>query len=138
MNKLNHIDKKDLAYVYSSVAEYYSKDKETSCEFLISEGVNTERLVSEGLKRIKKMQLLVNAKRTEQEMIASEHVKSAAIEWVDQLLNDIDFSLPELVQKEKLSMSFRNVEKLSKEDIRNILIRHFVLKLTSQQNNEQK
>ncbi|MEJ7678741.1 MAG: hypothetical protein WKG06_12960 [Segetibacter sp.] len=100
--------------------------------------MNTEKLVSEGLKRIKKMQMLRDAKRTETEMHAAESVKSAAIEWVDNLLGDMNFSLPELVQKEQLSMSFRNVENLSQDDIRNILIRHFTLKFMNQQNDSEK
>ncbi|MBN8718486.1 MAG: hypothetical protein J0H85_03515 [Sediminibacterium magnilacihabitans] len=82
--------------------------------------------------------MLADAKRTEHEMQAAESVKSKAIEWVDNLLANINFSLPELVQKEELSMSFRNVENLSQDDIRNILIRHFTLKFMNQQNNDKK
>lgn len=136
-NKANQ-SKSDFVNLFLSTAENDSSSKEAAKEFLASEGVNTDKLVSEGLKRIKKMQMLADASRTEQEMQAAESVKAEATAWVDNLLANINFSLMELVQKEELSMSFRNVENLSKDDIRNILIRHFILKLMSQQNNNEK
>ena len=136
-NKANQ-SKSDFVNLFLSTAENDSSSKEAAKEFLASEGVNTDKLVSEGLKRIKKMKMLADAGRTEQEMQAAESVKAEATAWVDNLLANINFSLPELVQKEELSMSFRNVENLSKDDIRNILIRHFILKFMSQQNNKEK
>ncbi len=138
MSKKTNQSKSDFVNLFISTAENDSSSKEAAKAFLESEGVNTEKLVSEGLKKIKKMQMLADAKRTENEMQAAESVKSAAIEWVDNLLGDMNFSLPELVQKEELSMSFRNVENLSQDDIRNILIRHFTLKFMNQQNNSEK
>lgn len=138
MSKKTNQTKSDFVNLFLSTAENDSSSKEAAKEFLASEGVNTDKLVTEGLKRIKKMQMLADAGRTEQEMQAAESVKAEATAWVDNLLANINFSLPELVQKEELSMSFRNVENLSKDDIRNILIRHFILKFMSQQNNNEK
>ena len=135
MSKKTNQSKSDFVNLFLSTAENDSNSKEAAKAFLASEGVNTERLVSEGLKRIKKMQMLADANRTEKEMQAAESVKAEATTWVDNLLASVNFSLPELVQKEELSMSFRNVENLSKDDIRNILIRHFTLKFMNQQNN---
>ena len=133
-NKANQ-SKSDFVNLFLSTAENDSSSKEAAKEFLASEGVNTDKLVSEGLKRIKKMQMLADANRTEQEMKVAESVKGEAMAWVDNLLANINFSLTELVRKEELSMSFRNVENLSKDDIRNILIRHFTLKFMKQQHN---
>ena len=81
------------------------------------------------------MQLFVEAAKTQKEMQAAESVKAEATAWVDKLLAGVDFSLPELVKKEELSMSFRNVNSLSQDDIRNILIKHFSLKFMKGQNN---
>lgn len=138
MSKKANQSKSDFVNLFLSTAENESSSKEAAKAFLASEGINTERFVSEGLKRIKKMQMLADAKSTEQEMQAAESVKSEAVVWVDNLLANINFSLPELVQKEELFISFRNVETLSKNDIRNILIRHFTLKFMNQQNNNEK
>ncbi len=138
MSKKTNQGKSDFVNLFLSTAENDSSSKEAAKAFLASEGVNTEKLVSEGLKKIKKMQMLADAKRTEDEMQAAESVKAEATEWVDNLLANINFSLPELVQTEQLSMSFRNVDNLSKDDIRNILIRHFTLKFMNQQNNNEK
>ena len=138
MSKKTNQGKSDFVNLFLSTAENDSSSKEAAKEYLASEGVNTDKLVTEGLKRIKKMQMLADASRTENEMQAAESVKAEATEWVDNLLANINFSLPELVQTEQLSMSFRNVDNLSKDDIRNILIRHFTLKFMNQQNNNEK
>lgn len=119
-------------------ADNESSDKGMAREFLASEGVNVDRMVSDGLKRIRQMQMIAEAKKTEQEMLASEKIKAQATQWVDELLSKVDFSLPELVRKEELTVSFRNVEHLSEEDIRVILIRHFTLKFLNQQKDNQK
>lgn len=138
MSKKENQSKTDFVNLFLSTAENDSNSKEAAKAFLASEGVNTEKLVSEGLKRIKKMQMLADASRTENEMEAAESVKAEATSWVDNLIANINFSLPELVQREELSMSFRNVENLSQDDIRNILIRHFTLKFMNKQNNNKK
>ena len=128
MSKKKNQPKCDFVNLIFNAAQHDSSSKEAAKDFLASEGVNTEKLLSDGLKRIKQMQMMANAKRTEEEMQMAEGVKAKAIQWVDDLLGNINFSLPELVQKEELSMSFRNVESLSQDDIRNILIKHFTLK----------
>jgi len=138
MSKKTNQSKSDFVNLFLSTAENDSNSKEAAKAFLASEGINTEKLVSEGLKRIKKMQMLADASRTENEMQAAESVKGEATAWVDNLLASINFSLPELVQREELSMSFRNVENLSKDDIRNILIRHFTLKFMNKPDNNEK
>jgi len=138
MSKKIDQTKSDFVKLFLSTAENDSSSKEAAKAFLTSEGVNTDKLISEGLKRVKKMQMLANASRTENEMHAAETVKEEATAWVDNLLASINFSLTELVQKEEISMSFRNVENLSQDDIRNILIRHFTLKFMSKRNNNEK
>ena len=66
--------------------EERSNSKEAAKEFLASEGVNTEKLLSEGLRRIKQMQMMANANKTEKEMQVAEKVKAQATQWVDDLL----------------------------------------------------
>lgn len=136
MNKKVNKNKSDFVNLFLSTVESDSNNKETAKAFLAAEGINVDRTVSEDLKRIKQMQMLIESRKTEQEMSATENVKQKATEWVDQLLNSIDFSLPALVKKEELTISFRNVESLSQEDIRTILIRHFILKFMKQQHDD--
>lgn len=137
MSRQSNNNKKDVAILHLALANHVSESKEISIEFLKSEGVNTDRLISEGLKRIKKMKLLVQAKKTAIEMKASESAKVKAVSWVNQMMAEIDFSLKDLLQKEGLSMSFRNLESYSKEDIRDILIRHYTLKFLDSNNKQE-
>jgi uncharacterized membrane-anchored protein len=138
MSKTNNQDKVNFINLFLSTTENDSITKDAAKIYLQDEGINTEKLVAEGLKKIKRMQMLADASRTENEMEAAESVKLEATAWVDNLLASINFSLPKLVKKEELSMSFRNVENLSQDDIRNILIRHFTLKFMNKQNNNEK
>ncbi|MBW8049740.1 MAG: hypothetical protein FVQ77_05260 [Cytophagales bacterium] len=121
-----------IRFVLGSM-DFISSDSGKAREYMSSQGLNVDAIVSEGLKRIKKLQMQIQAGKTQMEMISAETVKQKAKEWVDSLLNNIDFSLPALVKEEELSMSFRNIESLSQEDIKNILVKHFTLKFLEEQ-----
>jgi hypothetical protein len=74
------------------------------------------------------MQMEIQAQKTKDEMLAAEEIKGKADKWVEDLLSSSDFSLVDLVNEEELAMSFRNIDKLSKEDLKKILVKHFTLK----------
>lgn len=133
MSNYSENSKTDFIRFVMSTLEDNSSNKEKSREFLSSQGLNVDSIVSDGLKRIKKLQMQIEAEKTRIEMVSAETVKQKANEWVDSLLKNIDFSLPSFIEEEQLSMSFRNVESLSKEDIRNILVKHFTLKFLEEQ-----
>jgi len=84
MNKKVNKNKSDFVNLFLSTVESDSNNKETAKAFLAAEGINVDRIVSEGLKRIKQMQMLIEARKTEQEMSATESVKQKATEWVDK------------------------------------------------------
>ena len=92
------------------------------------QGLNPEHIVSDGLKRIKRMQLQIKAERTKLDMETAESVRDKAIQWAENLLNHANFSIKEFMLREQLSLNFRNFESLSKEDVRAILIKHYTLK----------
>ena len=138
MSRKNSQSKSDFVNLFLQTAEHDSSDKEKAKEFLASEGVNVDRMLSDGLKKIRQMQLMIEAKKTEAEMLAADKMKLQATQWVDNLLRDARFSLTELVREEELFVSFRNVEHLSQEDIRIILIRHFTLKFLNQEKGSKK
>jgi hypothetical protein len=116
-----------------STYEYESSDKEKAREFLSVEGLNVDEMVTDGMKRLKQLQLQIEAEKTKEKMESAKIAKQKASEWVDKLINTLDFSLIELVKQEKLTMSFKNIEKLGKKDIREILVKHFTLKFLEEQ-----
>lgn len=134
MSHESKYNKSDFIKFMMSTIEHNTSDKEKAKEYLSSQGLDVSIMLSDGLKRIKKMQLQIEAKKTKEEMLSADAVKQKASEWVDQLISNIDFSFPELVKQEELAISFRNIESLSKEDIKNILIKHFTLKFLEEQN----
>lgn len=133
MNKNSKYTKADFIRFVMSTFEDESSSKGKAIESLSAQGVKVDALVSDGMKRLKKLQLQIEAEKTKAEMEASKTAEQKAGEWVDSLLSKIDFSLSDLVKEEELTMSFRNVDKLSKDDIKKILIKHFTLKFLEEQ-----
>jgi len=128
--------KTDFIKFVMSTIEHDSNDTDRSLEYLSSQGLNVDRVISEGLKHVNLLKLKIEAEKTQKEMEASPSLKQKAEDYVQQLLNSVGFSWQTIVQKESLSMSFRNVESLSPEDIKSILIKHFTLKFLEEQTND--
>ena len=126
-NKIN------LVRLTMATIEQDSLNTEKSREYLSSQGLNPDSIISDGLKRIKRIQLQINAEKTRMEMVSIEDFKLKAIKVVENLLSNINFSFTEFVKQEGLAMSFRNMETLGKEDIKELLIKHFTLKLLEDQ-----
>ena len=126
-------NKTDFIRFVMSTIEHNSSDKEKSREYLSSQGLDANAIVLEGLKRIRKMQMLIEADNTSMEMVSAETLKQKALEWVNSLLSKIDFSFAEFVKQEGLSTSFRNIESLNPEDKKNIMVKHFTLKFLEEQ-----
>ncbi len=133
MSNNSKYNKADFIRFVMSTVEHVSSDKEKAKEFLSAEGLDVDSIISDGMKRLKRLKMQIEAEKTKEEMLSSEEAKQKASEWVDDLLSKIDFSLPELVREEELTMSFRNIEKLSQDDIKKILVKHFTLKFLEEQ-----
>lgn len=126
MNEGN--SKSDLIKLILSDIEFNSSDENTAKEYLSSQGYNVESVISSGLKKIRQIQFQLEAKKTKAEMLHLDSFRQKAIEWVENLLNDKTFSFPTFVKSEHLELQCRNIESLTKEDIKDTLIEHFTLK----------
>jgi hypothetical protein len=124
-----------VKFAMSTVADD-SSDKDKAKEYLSSQGLDVDFIVSEGLKRIKRMQMQIQVQKTKDEMQSAEAEKQKAIDWVEELLSHTDFSFNEFVKKEEMIMNFRNIEELNTEDIKNILVKHFTLKFLDEKKNK--
>jgi hypothetical protein len=133
MSNNSKYNKADFIRFVIATVEHESSDKEKAKEFLSLQGLDADSIVSDGMKRLKRLQLQIAGEKTKEEMLLAEIAKQKASEWVDGLLGKIDFSLPELVKEEELTMSFRNIETLSQDDIKKILVKHFTLKFLEEQ-----
>lgn len=138
MSNNSKYNKADFVKFLMSTIEHESSDKEKAKEFLSLQGLDADSIVSDGIKRLKRLQLQIAAEKTKEEMLMAETAKQKASEWVVDLLSKIDFSLPDLVREEELTMSFRNIEKLSQDDIKKILVKHFTLKFLEEQTKKKK
>ena len=126
-------NKKDFLALFLGTVESNCHNGEAAREFLSSESLGVDNIISDGLRKIRAMQLEIEAEKTTQEQSAMEENQRKAEKWVDDLLRSMDFSFSTVAQEENLSVSFRNIESLSTEDIRNILVKHFTLKFLNEQ-----
>ena len=133
MSNNSKYSKADFIRFVMSAVEQESSDKEKAKEYLSAQGVDIDSMLSDSMKRLKRLQLQIAAEKTKAEMLSADDVKQKASDWVDDLLSKIDFSLQDLVKEEELTMSFRNIEQLSKDDIKKILVKHFTLKFLEEQ-----
>lgn len=123
-------------FVLSS-AEYVSGSKERAIDYLKSEGLDTDAIINEGVNRIKRMQMSINASQTRQRMSNTDLIIPKAVEWVDKLLSDINFSFADFVIQEKLVLHNRNLQTFTTEEIRQTLIKYYTLQIIEKQKGDQ-
>ena len=124
--------KTDFVRLIMSDMQAASTDAELSKEFLEDDGINMATMHDEGLKRIKKMQLMLAAERTKADMKKASNVASKALAIAEQLLADASFSLAVFMQKEGLLVSYSNFEANSPADVKAILVKHYTMKLMNE------
>jgi hypothetical protein len=124
--------KTDFVRLVMSDIQSISTDRELSSEFLESDGVNVANMRADGLKRIKKIQLMLAAERTKADMQKASKVTAKAVAFVEQLLSDASFSLQNFMQREGLLVSYSNFEANSPEDVKAILVKHYTLKMMNE------
>ena len=118
-----------LAQIILGGIEPISCNKENSIAYLKEEGLNPDSIKEEGLRRLKRLQLQLNAAKTKREMIANEKARQEANEWAERILSDISFSFPAFVKEEKMVLQNRNIESFTKEDIRHTIAQYLFMKL---------
>lgn len=100
-----------------------------SDEFLKAEGIDTEQLLNEGLRKIKQTQMNIASEKTEREYQAMKaSVLQRAKDQVEKLLADASFSLESFIRSENIKVAYRNFENMTKEEIKEFLERHYLLK----------
>lgn len=136
-NNINN-GKSDFIKLLLTSIEKDSFDEKSSREYMSSQGMNVDAVVSDQIKKIKQLQLKLNAEKTKKQMDLMESFKLKAMSFVEQLFSEKNFSLPALIKNEQVLMSFRNVETLDKDGIKDILIQHYALKFMDEENNASK
>lgn len=113
-------------------AESVSITKESAVSYLKEEGINVDAFVSEGLKRIKQMQLKAKVQATKKEFSAFEDLKRKAHAYVKQLMEQAEFSFAAFVIQEKIPLHNRKIESFSSEDIESTLTDFYALKMSQE------
>ena len=125
--------KTDLTKLILSDIDEISSDAAKAKEYLASEGVNVDRVISDGLKQIKKMRFQLEASKTRQTMGVFEKFAEQAKAMALQLIQTPAFSFIDYVKNEKVVASFSNLQKLTEEEKLSIIQNHLALKLQQEE-----
>jgi len=132
MTEPNDFHKKGILSIIVESADEVSQSKERAIEYLKEEGVPVNTLLSEGMKRIRRIQMEVNAEASRLKMARLAVYKDRAVEMAQELMSSINFRFPEFVVSKNLSLHNNNLETLSEEDIRNTLIDFYMMTLADE------
>lgn len=124
--------KKGILSIIVESADNVSLSKGRAIEYLKEEGVSVNTLVTEGMKRIKRIQMEVKAEKSKNKMSSLLVFRDKAIELAQQVMSSINFRFSDFVVANKLSLHNNNLETLSEEDIKNTLIDFYMMKLADE------
>tara|TARA_A100000171_G_scaffold35638_3_gene34221 strand:+ start:17144 stop:17557 length:414 start_codon:yes stop_codon:yes gene_type:complete len=106
-----------------------SHSEETAKQFMKQEGLNYDEIKAEGIKRLKRLRLQLNAEKKLASDNALNHLLEKAKSLVNDLMSDTRFSFRNFLSENDLVLHNRNIESFTKEDIRNTLEKYYYLKL---------
>ncbi|HYC87144.1 MAG TPA: hypothetical protein VEB86_18050 [Chryseosolibacter sp.] len=111
---------------------------ESAEDYLKSEGLNPDDLVNDGIRKIKQFRMKMASAKTESSYSALALALTAkAKEEVQRIMDAASFDFGSFVKKEGITLAYRNFESMTKDEIRELLEKHILLKLQKQKDNEQ-
>ncbi|MBR09454.1 MAG: hypothetical protein CMP48_17435 [Rickettsiales bacterium] len=129
MSEGNRYTKKDFNKLFIAGADEISSSKDSVEKYAEEEGLDIEAIRKEGSKRIKQILFKAKAAETKKEMVAGEHLKKAAVEFVEKLMSEANFTFSNYIKTERIALHNKNLESLTEEDIKNTLIEYHYLKM---------
>jgi endonuclease III len=118
--------------LFEQILDFVSSSEESE-SFLREEGLDPDALVNMGIRRAKLIQMRLASQKTEQQyQDLKENLLQKVKAHVEKLLNDASFNLENFIKQENINLAFKNFEKLTPEEIREFLERHYLLKLESE------
>lgn len=129
MNK----DKSDkLEKFYDEYLNFISSDEQSKA-FLIEQGLNPDALADEAIRKAKLVQMQLASRKTEKQYLDLQaSLMQKVKDEVEKLLSDVSFDLENFMKQENINLAFRNFEKLSKKEVKELLERHYLLKFENE------
>ncbi len=129
-------DRKGLDKLSKIYLEEISSD-EGADQYLREEGIDIDKLVDEGLRKIRQIRMNIAAEKTQQDYVV---MKSNTMEWAKaeakRMMADVSFNFQAFVKQHKINVAYRNFDELTKEEIQEFLERHLMLKSGKQNGGE--
>ncbi|GEM_PF-5029478 len=123
----------------STSLESISSDVESAKAYLESEGLKPDALIASGLRKIKRMELKLNAEKTRAQQNSINRFMERAAEIVERIKNTPGFSLSAFLVEKKIVASFRKLESLSSENMNDLMIKYYAneLKMSEENKNDE-
>lgn len=131
MNRKKESRKEYINFIFGS-SEFFSSD-ENAKSYLEDEGYNVENLISDGLDKINNIKFQVTLRKTQEEQAKKEAFEEEASRLIDELLNNSNLTIPQIIKQQELTISYRKIQTMDKNEIRAALIKQFTLKLLDKQ-----
>lgn len=125
-------EKNNAEELFEKYLDFISSPEESE-SFLREEGLDPDKLVNEGIRRAKQIQMQIAAQKTEKQFQETKsNLLVKAKQEVEKLLSDVSFNLEAFIKSENLNLAFKNFEKLTPHEVREFLERHYMLKLENE------
>lgn len=114
--------------LYYEYLDFISSGEQSEA-YLKENGFDPDELVNESIRLAKRVQMQVASEKTEMEY---QDLKANLLQRVknevERLLSDVSFNLENFIKQEKINLAYKNFETMSREEIKEFLERHYLLK----------
>lgn len=121
-------NKSELNKLFKTYLDEVSSD-ENSDMFLREEGLDPDKLVEDGLRKIKQIKMNIAAEQTQGNFLTLQAALLAkAKAEAERLMTDVTFNFQNFIKQHGINVAYRNFDELTKEEIKEFLERHLMLK----------
>ena len=130
-------NRRSLTHLLMGELNAISSSDDAAKQFANDEGLDYDSIRSEGLKRMKQLQLKMKAKAKLEIDEARIPLKEKAREFVNNLLQDPSFSFFNFMSQNEIALHNRSIDSFTQEDIRNTLEQFYYMKMSKEDNQDQ-
>lgn len=117
-----------LDKLYTEYLNFISSNEESK-SFLKDQGLDPDALAKETIRKAKLMQMQIASRKTEKQYLdLKNNLLQKVKDQVEKLLSDVTFNLESFIKQEKINLAYKNFEKMSRDEIKEFLERHYLLK----------
>lgn len=129
-------DNEKVNKLFKEYLDEISSDKNAE-EYLESEGLNPTDLINDAIRKIKQLNMQKASAATESSYLSlTTNLMARAKEQANRIMQTSSFDIVSFIKTQGITVAYRNFESMSKDEIREFLEKHILLKLQEQNDNK--